>query len=261
MSKKCGICGEIVEGSILECPNCGSGVFESEKVHLNSKKADNKVTPIRDTDQNNIIDIKPNKLPKIKMSWLDKIFGGKRKTSIDDPVYGGKTISQWIYNLQGDDYAATNAANSLLKAGSLAVPQLISNLKNSNTDVRKMIPLILGRMEARAIEAVQALTNSCNDSYPMVAIGSRYALIMITGDVDKHLRALCKYLESRDPVSRGAAAHAIGMIGNKALRAAQKLFEMRQEETDPAAYQQASNALQRIGWNPAIGALPDIDFY
>jgi HEAT repeat protein len=203
----------------------------------------------------------PSKLPPGKTSWIDKIFGGKRKTPIDDPIFDGKTISQWIYDLQGDDYESINAVNSLVKADSLAVPQLISNLKNSNTNVRKMIPLILGRMETRVIEAVQALTNSCNDTYPMVAIGARYALIMITGDVDEHLRALCKYLESRDPVSRGAAAHAIGMIGNKALRAARKLFEMRQKETSPVAYQQASNALQRIGWNPAIGAMPDIDFY
>jgi len=261
MIKKCGICGEIVEDSILECPNCGRGVFESEKLHRESKKANNEVTPIRDTDQNKKMHHKPNKLPTGKTSWVDKILGGKRKTPIDDPVYDGKTISKWISDLQGDDYESINAVNSLVKAGSLAVPQLIINLKNSNTDVRKMIPLILGRMETRAIEAVQALTNSCNDSYPMVAIGARYALIMITGDVDKHLPALCKYLESRDPVSRGAAAHAIGMIGNKALRAARKLFEMRQKETDPAAYQQASNALQRIGWNPAIGAIPDVDFY
>ena len=181
--------------------------------------------------------------------------------TLDDPVYNGKTISQWISDLQSDDYAAINAVNSLVKAGSLAVPQLISNLTHSNTDVRKMIPLILGRMEARTVETVQALTSSCNDSYPMVAIGARYALIIITGDLDKHLRALCKYLEARDAVSRGAAAHAIAMIGSKALPAAKKLFEMRQKETDTAAYQQASNALQRIGWNPAIGAMPDIDFY
>lgn len=261
MSKKCGICGEIVDDGILECPNCGRGVFEPEKFHRESQKKESKVASIRDTDMNKKMNDTSNKPTTEKRSWVDRVLRRKEKTPIDDPVYEGKTISQWISDLQGHDYDAINATNTLIRAGSLSVPHLISNLKNPNTDVRKTIPLILGRMEPPAMEAVQALTNSCNDSYPMVAIGARYALIMITGDVDKHLRVLCKHLKSRDVVSRVATAHAIGMIGNKALSAARKLFEMREKETDSVAYQQASNALQRIGWNPSIGAMPDIDFY
>jgi len=33
MNKKCGLCGEIVESGQIECPKCGSGVFETEKIH------------------------------------------------------------------------------------------------------------------------------------------------------------------------------------------------------------------------------------
>jgi hypothetical protein len=32
-NKKCGICGEIIQGGSLECPKCGSGVFESSKTY------------------------------------------------------------------------------------------------------------------------------------------------------------------------------------------------------------------------------------
>jgi len=199
--------------------------------------------------------------------WLEDSKGtarlGPKEIIIhtNDPLFEGRPISYWISVLSSEGYAGTNAASMLMEAGESAIPQLIGNLKNPDAEVRKMIPLILGKIGPAAIDAVRALTQSCNDSYPMVAIGARYALIMITGAVDEHLRVLCKYLESRDVVSRRSAAHAIEMIGNKGLPAARKLFEMRQKETDPAAHQAASNALQRIGWNPAIGGMPDIDFY
>lgn len=36
MSKKCGVCGETVSSNVIECPKCGRGVFESEKLHRDS---------------------------------------------------------------------------------------------------------------------------------------------------------------------------------------------------------------------------------
>ncbi len=92
MTKKCGICGEVVEGCILACPNCGSGVFESEKLHRELKRPNNKTTPIRDTDHNKKMESEPDSLPAGKKSWVDRILGGKRKAPIDDPVYDGKRI-------------------------------------------------------------------------------------------------------------------------------------------------------------------------
>src|SRR6266540_2484985 len=36
MSKKCGVCGETVPSNVIECPKCGRGVFETEKLHRDS---------------------------------------------------------------------------------------------------------------------------------------------------------------------------------------------------------------------------------
>jgi ankyrin repeat protein len=36
MGKKCAICGEAVSSDAIQCPNCGRGVFETQKVHHDS---------------------------------------------------------------------------------------------------------------------------------------------------------------------------------------------------------------------------------
>jgi len=121
--------------------------------------------------------------------------------------------------------------------------------------------LVLAKIGPPAAEAIPALTETCLQSNLPDAIGARFALVMITGDVEKHLRPICKALESSDVVFRRIAALSIGMIGDKALPAARKLFEMWEKETDPHARAAAWDALKRIGWDPAIGAMPDIDYY
>ncbi len=65
MNKNCGMCGEMLEGKVLECPKCGSGVFESIKLHRGSQSIVKKAPPIPDY--------------KSKRSWLNKLFGRENK--------------------------------------------------------------------------------------------------------------------------------------------------------------------------------------
>jgi hypothetical protein len=180
---------------------------------------------------------------------------------MDDPVYRGKRISGWISELAYPPPQSSNAAAALIASGGSSVPQLTRNLGSPVDMVKEVIPVILGKIGPAAIDAVVLLNNGCNDSNPVVAIGVRFALAMITGDVDKHLPSICTHLASADPDTRGHAAQAVGMLGPQAMRAPRMLFEMRQNEKNQWADMMASQALDRIGWNPALGAMGDVDFY
>ncbi len=61
MNKKCGLCGEIIEGSILECPKCGGGVFESEKIHQQSSRITERASAKTGSEE--------------ERGWLDKLLG------------------------------------------------------------------------------------------------------------------------------------------------------------------------------------------
>jgi len=72
VNKKCGLCGAMVEGGILECPKCGSGVFESERSRQESQKIENKVAPIQESEA--------------KRSWVDKLLGRRPKDQWRDVI-------------------------------------------------------------------------------------------------------------------------------------------------------------------------------
>jgi len=69
MSKKCGFCGETVEGGLLQCPKCGRGLFEAEGLQLKIHETERKGAPKREH--------------QIKRRWLDKLFRRNSKPSIN----------------------------------------------------------------------------------------------------------------------------------------------------------------------------------
>lgn len=268
--KTCAYCLKPINDAAWECPNCHRSLFgpgptpPNQERRSSSEQSSTEEPPSRATSQEHATEPGSGLLRRLFAAAFGKALGAPRRDveeRIDDPVYEGRPISHWVYDLQGNDLESINATTVLIKAARLAVPQLTRNLKNPNIQIRKMIPLILAKIGPSAGQAIQALSDACSDSNLVHAIGSRFALIMITGDIDKHLRVICKALESDDAASRRVAAHSIGMIGPKALPAARRLFEMRQREADPVAYKMASDALHRIGWDPAIGGMAGIDFY
>ena len=60
----------MVKDSILECPKCGRGVFESEKFHRESQSIEREATPIPESES--------------KRSWLDTLFGRRKKKTLAD---------------------------------------------------------------------------------------------------------------------------------------------------------------------------------
>lgn len=68
MMKKCGVCGETVADGAIECPKCGRGVFESEKLHRDSA---NSVRSTPGTDESHTV--KSGK----RLSFWKSLFGSK----------------------------------------------------------------------------------------------------------------------------------------------------------------------------------------
>jgi len=166
--------------------------------------------------------------------------------------YKGKSIANWISDLSSDGLECTDAVAALVEAGKLAVPELAQNLQNTNTEIRKMIPLVLGKIGSEAHGAISSLEQVCNSNNKIDAIGARYALIMITNEEGSNLSAIAEDLESENGVIRRNAALTLKMLGIRAKPVGERIFNMVRREavrgdTDQLAYNYASDALKRIG--------------
>lgn len=94
------------------------------------------------------------------MSFIKHLL---RKEKNEDPVYQGKTISQWTFLLGGGPgfqelEAEKEAKEMLLKSGRIAVPHLIRLLKSNNTVAQSLAIEILGHIkDSRAVEPLCAI--------------------------------------------------------------------------------------------------------
>lgn len=98
--KKCGVCGRLIENSLLECPQCGSGIFESKKVERHSK--DHKVTTGINSDA--------------KITWVEMLCRAIRRKKKEDI-----TLSSFARDLLSPDIelrdSAINRARLLSRQG------------------------------------------------------------------------------------------------------------------------------------------------
>src|SRR5271157_4895017 len=98
--KKCGVCGRLVENGFLECPHCGSGIFESKKVERYSK--DHKVTIATISDE--------------KITWVKSLLMAIRRKKKEDI-----TLSTFARDLLSPDIelrdSAINRARLLARQG------------------------------------------------------------------------------------------------------------------------------------------------
>jgi ankyrin repeat protein/DNA-directed RNA polymerase subunit RPC12/RpoP len=68
--KKCAICSHVFSGDLLQCPKCGSGVFESEKTRSQLFAQES------DSLSNEVINANPllSSGPKKKCNWLKRLL-------------------------------------------------------------------------------------------------------------------------------------------------------------------------------------------
>lgn len=85
MAKKCGVCGEMVASHLIECPKCGRGVFESEKMHRDS--VDNLISTFSTSEPH-------TGKKKSSRSWWKRLCGTKEPpTHRGEERSGGPTTS------------------------------------------------------------------------------------------------------------------------------------------------------------------------
>src|SRR5262245_40640575 len=97
-----------------------------------------------------------------------------------EPVYDGKTVSEWVALLKDkDDKVRLKAAFWLRQAGpeaKAAVPGLLDSLKDKNVSVRQESAFALGRIGPPAKPAIPSLINALKDEDYYVRYGSVFAL-------------------------------------------------------------------------------------
>lgn len=217
------------------------------------------------------------------MNWWRKLFGEEEKPKAQakaatsnpriasaadsavqkDATTSARRVNQLISDLSTDDHCS-DAILELLKIQDEAIPQVLASLNNPNIKIRRWVSYVLGKVDPAAVirtgadKFIKAMEAATKDADMVVSISSRCALAKVTGrDVELHLRAICEGLNSSEPSIRGAAALSLDFLGHKALPAAERLFYMLKKEKDPIVHMHASRALESIGWNPALGGMPD----
>jgi HEAT repeat protein len=135
-------------------------------------------------------------------------------------VHEGKSLAEWVKQLQDKDAAARVAAARALsilgvKATS-AVPALIKATQDADSDVRNWAATALSRIGPDAKEAVPALEALLKDQVKGVRYIGANALGSIGSDAKAAVPALRKTLTDRDPWMRWHVALALGSIGDKA---------------------------------------------
>ena len=176
-------------------------------------------------------------------------------------VYQGKTIAQWIEQLQSEKVEDQRTAAEILgDIGRYAkntkdIVQALTGVLQAKGDglVRLQAVRSLGRIGPAAKEAVPTLKFAVKD--PSVASACRLALWHISNDAGQ-IKELIDTLKVKDPLIRSSAIRALGEIGPKA-RAAMPLLIKGLEEQELFVTNATIEALGQMG-TAAKAAVPHL---
>jgi HEAT repeat protein len=146
----------------------------------------------------------------------------------NNPSYEGKTLKEWVKQLQDKSperrQEAAFALGQMTYRGAPAVPALREALKDSAVSVRAEAADSLGRIGGASREATPALLDILKkDPETMVRGAVAHALGQIAGkDV---VPALAQALKDREPQVRVHAAMSLGRLGAQAKEAIPALRE------------------------------------
>jgi HEAT repeat protein len=196
------------------------------------------------------------------------------------PTYEGKTLAQWIKDLDDPDYGVSErAADVLVRAGVEAVPSLLEARARGDIRLHRRAAAVLVRIGAPAapglIDALKDKPNEQRIEIPLVRMGPAAvpALIAALKDETSSREAaavlgligprsadavptLMEVLKDRHATAdrREAAAGGLGMIGTPAADIVPALIAALKDEK-PEVRQRAAEALSWIG-EPAREAMP-----
>jgi HEAT repeat protein len=145
------------------------------------------------------------------LSWHD----GRAQVTSQEPVYRGRSFSEWRQDLQGGTpVVRERAVVAFCELGEPAVPLLVGAIDDPDFNVRTLAVFCLGRMGPKAKDAIPALVRT---------------------------------LEDRDWIVRKYAAGALGMLDVTAESAAPALARAAVEDSNAEVRQTATFALGRLG--------------
>jgi HEAT repeat protein len=146
----------------------------------------------------------------------------------DEPAYDGKTVSEWVKQLQDKEPKARAEAGRALgiigQPAKAAIPDLVKALKDEESLVRDWACYGLSCMGPEAKEAIPELEKVLlNDRVVSVRYMAANALGSMRAEGKPGVAALCKTLRDDDPWLRHFSAVNLGSIGPAAKDAVPNL--------------------------------------
>ncbi len=186
-----------------------------------------------------------------------------------EPVFRGKTLTQWIEALESGDISvrkhAVDAMCSLGPVPNSAVPVLIEALRDESEEVRSRICYALGEIGPEAASSVPSLIMALKDEYWFVRSGAAMALGKI-GD-KRAVEPLITCLKDSDYMVRKSAAQSLGNLGDiralEPLKAAVKDSDRELRKTAAWALEQVKPAtrpqLEQHVWEQLVAMVSEAD--
>jgi HEAT repeat protein len=189
-------------------------------------------------------------------------------SSADDSVYEGKTLKQWVGELEARDAKARlwaimtiaeigpdahqavppliecfkdkrerlryKASEAVGKIGPKAIPLLVKSLESDNVHVRRWSAYALGEMHAGAKEAIPALLEAVKDQDSKVRAAAVAALGAMGPAAKTAIPAGTRLLRDEDSAVRRSAAVALWYIDRRVDGTLNNLIEgIRDDDHDP----------------------------
>lgn len=174
-------------------------------------------------------------------------WGWQRHHRPAAPIYEGKTLDQWLADLDDPDYQVSDrAANVFAQAGGASVPILLDARERGDIRLHRRAAAVLVRIGAPAAPGlVAALEDKPKEQRIEVAL-VRLGPVAVP--------ALREALH--DEKGEEGAAHVLGLIGARAADAVPDLLTVLQRPQAPASVRsEAAFALGRIG-EPSAAFVP-----
>jgi HEAT repeat protein len=155
------------------------------------------------------------------------------------PTYEGKTLPQWMAELDDPDYATSDrAADALEHLGDKAVPAVLDARENGDIRLHRRAAAVLVRIGAPAAPGLVAALKD-NPKEQRIEV----TLVRLGKAAVPALREVLS-----DEKQAESAAHVLGLIGPPAAEAVPDLIALLQRRSFPtAAREEAAFALGRIG--------------
>ncbi len=155
----------------------------------------------------------------VAFGWCS-IAEGKPARADEDPSYKGRTLKEWIKDLQGSDkdnaVAAAKAIGNIGLKAKAALPALIEALRYEDYSVRAAVEEAFGQIGE---PAVPALIEELKGKNKTARAAAASALGHIGSDAAAAIPVLAKAVEDEDYAVSHNAAEALGKIGEAGIPA------------------------------------------